>query len=167
MVIGTVGGNSNTSSNSNTAPTSQANTQQNKPTPTAAPAVPTIAFNKLRGNNSVAAEQAQKIQDSFDSTMPGFIKDVYVSCDPQSLGGKSETDYEKSILQGAQINVIVDADTWDATSDSVKKDVVAGLITVIHGNIGVYPSVLVNNGIRNVAEGSWSIWNGQASVTLE
>jgi len=92
---------------------------------------------------------------------------VYVSLDPQDMEGKSEAEYENSVLQDAQINVVVDGDSWDATDDSVKKDFVAGLITAIQGNIGVYPSVTVSDGIRNVATGSWDVWNGQANVNLE
>ncbi len=170
MLISIVNGNatpSSTSSNTNSQSIKSQPTAKQAPD-AAKPVVPTVAFDKNIGNNQVAAKEAQNIQQSFDKTIPGLIKSVYINCDPQDLGGKSEHDYEKSILQAANITITVDADMWsNSMTDSLKKDFVAGLIKTVKTNINVYPSITVSDGFRTVATGNWSVWNGEVSITLK
>jgi hypothetical protein len=129
---------------------------------------PLTVYNKNIGNNRVAAGEAQLILNAFDKSVPGLIKAVYVNLTPQDMGGNSDHDYEKSVLQDADITITVDPDIWaNGMTDSLKKDFVAGLISTVKVNINIYPDITVSDGFRNVAEGAWNIWSGEANITLK
>ncbi len=137
-------------------------TPQASSTPTLTP----IVFDSSKGNNPYAANYAEKILSSFGQKIPGFIKDAYVRLDPEDMAGKSDDDYAKSLTFGT-LSLVVNADSWDGMTDSLKKDFVAGIITVTKSNIRIYPHVTVSDGFRTVAEGSWDLWNGEASIILK
>ncbi len=128
-------------------------------------------FDTKHGNNAFAANQALELAKSGNSN--GIGMDVYIETevptDAQNdylQGGKEATYREKTTI--ARMTVAISGTAWALSPDSSKKDLVASFVNrlkQIYPN--AVPRVTVTNGVRTVAEGSWSIWSEEAKVELK
>lgn len=123
-------------------------------------------FDKNKGNNYIAALYAQKFMDIADKAAPGAVEDIYLELSPEDPKGKTEEAYKQSI-SSAFLTVVVSSSFWDNNTDSAKKDLVAAYTNAVKNNFSGFPHIKISNGIRTVAEGEWSVWNGEAKVTLK
>ncbi len=127
-------------------------------------------FDVKRGNSAFAAQQALEIIKVVKNN--GVGADVYIQADVPTevqneylLGGKETTYREKATI--AKMTLVINNTAWALAPDTSKRDLVASLVNrlrLLYPN--AVPRVEVNNGIRTVAEGSWSVWNGEAKVEL-
>lgn len=130
------------------------------------PVVTYPPFDKNRGNNYVAAKYAQQFMDVADKAAAGAVQDIYLELSPEDPKGKTEDAYKQSI-SSAFLTVVVDPSFWNTTDDSSKKDLVAAYTTAVKNNFSGFPHIKISNGIRTVAEGEWSVFGGEAKVTLK
>lgn len=128
-------------------------------------------FDTKHGNNAFAAQQALDMVKS--ATNNGLGMDVYIETnvpdDAQNdylQGGKEATFREKTT--SAVMTVVISNTAWALSPDSTKQDLVASFVNRLRQ---MYPNgapiVRVTNGIRTVAEGTWSVWNGEPKVDLK
>lgn len=121
-------------------------------------------FDTDHGSDAFASEQAlSTIKTAKDS---GLEMDVFIKAEVPSdvmdsyLKGGNESDI-RSKTKSATLNAVVNNAMWAYTPDSTKKDLVTSLMTRLRQ---IYPNavprVYVSNGIRTVAEGSFSVWSG-------
>lgn len=123
-------------------------------------------YDKNKGNNYIAAKYAQQFMDVADKAAAGFITDTYLELSPEDPRGETEDEYRKSV-SSAFLTIMVDPSYWNTTNDATKKDIVAALTTAVKNSFGGFPHIKVSNGTRTVAEAEWSVWNGEAKVTLK
>lgn len=135
------------------------------PTPTPTP-VPTTVFDTSLGNNYVAAKYAQQFQDIADKIAAGVVQDIYLELVPEDMKGKSEDEYKKNLVS-AFLTVIFSNSFWNSLDDPTRKDLVAAYVNAVKNTFGGFPHVKFSNGVRTVAEGEWSVWNGEPKVTLK
>lgn len=125
-----------------------------------------IAFDKNRGNNWVAAAQAQDFIDVANKAVPGIIKDVFVELMPEDVGNKDIETYKKSVVS-AFIQVKVSSSFWNSFDDGSKKDFTASWVTATKNVFSGFPHIYIKNDVRTVAEGEWSVWSGEPKITLK
>jgi hypothetical protein len=136
------------------------------PTPTTIKTPVDTSFDSSIGNNYVAAKYAKQFQDLADDVASGYVSSVYLELEPSDIKNKSEDDYKQSITS-AFLNIEVDSHYWNTTGEAGQKDLVAACVNAVHNNFSGFPHITVTNGVRTVAIGEWSIWNGEANVTLK
>ncbi len=127
-------------------------------------------FNTKQGNSAFAAQQALEIIKAVKSS--GVGADVYIQADVPAdvqndylLGGKETTYREKATI--AKMTLVINNTAWALASDTSKRDLVASLVNRLKQMYpNAVPRVEVGNGIRTVAEGSWSLWSEEAKVEL-
>jgi hypothetical protein len=138
--------------------------QNATPMPTSTPIA--TSYDSSMGNNYVAAKYAQQFQDVANKAASGFVNSAYLDLEPSDMSNKSESAYKQSIVS-AFLNIEVDSSYWNATGESGQKDLVAAWVNAVHNNFSGLPHVTITNGVRTVATGEWSIWNGEAKITLK
>jgi hypothetical protein len=153
--------------------TTQAPTQAISQIPTASiqkssptPAVTYPPYNKTLGNNYFASLYAQKFMDTANKAAPGAVEDMYLELSPEDPKGKTESAYKQSI-SSAFLTVQVSSSMWDSTSESGKKDLVAAFTNSVKNTFSGFPHIKISNGVRTVAEGEWSVWNGEPKITIK
>lgn len=120
-------------------------------------------FDSKMGNNAEAAATAKGFLSGFKEI---GVTAVTVKLDASqnaedyySLGG--DLKIYRSKVTAATVAVFVKSSTWELAPDGLKKDLVT---TLVDGLQTMYPNtspkVLVTNGIRTVAESSWSSLGG-------
>lgn len=127
-------------------------------------------FDEKRGNSAFAAQQALEIIKVVKNS--GVGADVYIQADVPAdiqndylMGGKETTYREKATI--AKMTLVINNTAWALASDTSKRDLVASLVNRLKQMYpNAVPRVEVGNGIRTVAEGSWSIWSEEAKVEL-
>ena len=131
-------------------------------------------FDPKRGNNYEAASTAQGFINLLKTEMPNLEVDMYLRLtapdkdEKAYKNGGDLTRYRNSVY-AAELFIVMDGQIWDASTDSDKKDLVAGFVNALHTlySNSTTISVKVNNGIRTVAEGNWNLWHGEAEVKLK
>lgn len=125
-------------------------------------------FDKKRGNNAEAASTAEGLIKLLGSQAKGL--DIFVKLEGDEAGfgrGMPLKDYRASV-KDCRMMVVANAAMWAATAAGSQKDLVAQFVNALKK---LYPSclpyVLVNNGARDVAVGSWSAWNKAPDVELK
>lgn len=128
-------------------------------------------FDTKHGNNALAASQALELAKSGKNN--GIGMDVYIETEVPAeaqndyLQGGKETIYRAKTTI-ARMTVVISGTAWALSPDSSKKDLVASFVNRLRQ---IYPNavprVTVTNGVRTVAEGSWSIWGEEAKVELK
>lgn len=130
-------------------------------------------FDTKRGNNAEAASTASGMVSIMNNF--GKVKnvDMYVELSSSkdaendyNNGGDLKTYREKVI--SSNLYVVLDNTLWTYSPESTKKDLVA---TFVKSMINLYPNgsphVKINNGVRDVAIGSWSAWSGEPDIELK
>lgn len=130
-------------------------------------------YNPKRGSNHEAASTAQGFMDLFKMSSPNVGIDMYLKLMAQGSSESAYADggdlntYRKQV-EGAFLTVVISNTYWRLINDSVKKDLTATFVSSLHT---LYPDaaigVTIDNNIRTVAEGSWSLWNGEPKVELK
>lgn len=128
-------------------------------------------FDAKRGTSMFAAEQASqliKLATKFNLPIDVYIDEtVSDELKGRYLQGGKEEDFRKGVSSVA-MTVVISNTTWAYTTDTSKKDFVAMLVNnLLQMYPKAYPHVMVTNGLRTVAEGSWSAWSGEANVELK
>lgn len=129
------------------------------------------SFDAKHGTDAFAAQQALDMVKS--ATNNGLGMDVYIEAKvPDNVmsdylqGGKETTFREKTTT--AIMTVVISNTAWALSPDSTKQDLVASFVNRLKQ---FYPNAVtlvhVTNGIRTVAEGTWSVWNGEPKVDLK
>lgn len=130
-------------------------------------------FDSNRGSNYEAASTAQGFIDIFEMTVPDVGIDMYLNLmtsDDSEVMYKNGGDLGeyRNQVNGAFLTVVINNLFWNLSTDSSKKDIVASWVNSLHI---LYPngvnSVTVKNSVRTVAEGKWSLWNGEPKVELK
>lgn len=131
-------------------------------------------FNSGKGNNYEAASTAQGFISIFKAGIPNVEIDMYIKLtayneDERAYENGGDLTQYRNKVYATQLLVVIDGLAWSGTTDNGKKNLVAGFVNGLHI---LYPnastvSVAINNGIRMVAEGNWSFWNGEAEVKLK
>jgi hypothetical protein len=129
------------------------------------------SFDSKHGTDAFSAQQALDMVKS--ATENGLGMNVYIETKVPDeimkdyLGGGKETTFREKTTS-AIMTVVINNTAWALSPDSTKQDLVASLVSRLKR---LYPNavtiVRVTNGIRTVAEGSWSVWNGEAKVELK
>jgi hypothetical protein len=119
-------------------------------------------FDSKMGNNAEAAATAKGFLSGFKEIgvtavtvkleAPQNAEDYY------SAGGDLKT--YRSKVTAITVAVFVKSSTWELTPDSLKKDFVTTLVGVRTLYPNATPKVIVTNGTRTVAEGSWNSVSG-------
>lgn len=132
------------------------------------------SFNKKRGNNAAAAETAEAITSIL--TLSGIKNDsidLYVEVTAPNEAtkkyeaGGDEKEY-RSAVTTVRLLAVMSNSIWTFSADSTKKDLVTSFIKALKADYpDAIPYVIVNNGVRTVAEGSWSFWSGEVKVDLK
>lgn len=121
------------------------------PTPTPIP-----TYDKNLGNNYISSRESKKFKDVLNSAIGGFVTSSYLELDPAEIT-TSEDQYLQSVAS-IFLRVNVNNMIWNSMNESQQKDVVVSMTSSIRTAIGYgYPHVYVNNGTRDVAEGSLSL----------
>lgn len=128
-------------------------------------------FDDKRGNSLFAAQQAQEIIKAVKSA--GIGADVYIQADvPEAIssdylqGGKESTYREKATI--ARMSIVINSNAWALAPDTSKRDLVASLVNRLKQMFpNAVPRVEVNNGVRAVANGSWSLLNEEPKIELK
>ncbi len=118
-------------------------------------------FDDKRGSNALAAESAQSIIDLMKSDNPDLEFDLYIKTEVEDsalaiyeLGG-DEQEFREAISFVAA-TIVVNNETWTNATESNKKDVATLWAKTIQSE---FPEaggwLIVNNGIREVAEVEW------------
>ena len=114
-------------------------------------------FDDKRGNNAEAASTAEGLLKVLGKQAKNL--DIFVKLQGDEAGfskGMPLSGYRSSV-NDCRMMVVANQLAWAATSEDTKKDLVAQFVNVLKK---LYPSclpyVLVNNGARDVAVGSWS-----------
>jgi len=130
-------------------------------------------FDDKKGNNAEAASTAEGMLTIMKDIGGVEGVDMYVRLDaPTSAeedykNGGDLGEYRKKVTS-SNLMVVISSLTWTYTPESTQKDLVAGWVNALKTIYSEsFPHVTVNNGTRTVAEGSWSVWNGEASVKLK
>jgi hypothetical protein len=130
-------------------------------------------FDEKHGNNFEASDMAKGLITIMKEVGGVENVDMYLRLDASdeaekdfAEGGDLKT-YRNNVRM-ANLMVVIDNMAWSYSSESTKKDLVA---TWVNSLKTIYPEagpfVTVNNGVRNVAEGSWSAWNNDAKIELK
>lgn len=136
-----------------------------KPTNTPTPTPTEYPYDKSLGNNDTAAKFGQLMLDVSNSDSE-VVSSLFVEL-PEKKNKQSEADYQKSIVS-VFVTVIVSPTAWSYSNDADRKDVVAAWVMFTRKAFpGAIPHIYVKNGYRTVAEGSFSVWSGEPSVTLK
>ena len=128
--------------------------------------LPDPEYDKSKGNNWVAAKQAEEMMGIVNKASPGAFTDILLELSPEKVD-KDEDGYKASV-NSAFLSVEVNSAFWRSLDDDSKKDVVASLV-IATGNIfkGAYPHIYVNNGTRRVAEGEYNFFKTEPKITLK
>ncbi len=153
----------------NTQSVAQTQVPSNQP-PTAPPTsvtkITTIPFDKNRGNNAVASTFATKFFETANKAASGTIEDVRLDLEPEDMQGKSETEYKDNITS-AFLTISINQAFWSSLDDDSKKNLVATFTNSLKNTFSGFPHISVTNGIRTVATGEWSVFSGEAKITLK
>jgi len=130
-------------------------------------------YDNSRGNNADAANTANRLLKVLKRTGNTDDIDVFLEL-------TSSDDAEQAFLNGGDLDtyrskvttifftVRMDNSLWDYSLETAQRDLVASFVIGIRN---IYPNslphVTVNNGIRNVATGSWSLFRSEADVELK
>ncbi len=142
------------------------------PTPTPSP-IPTIVptptplptYDKNLGNNYIASRESKKFKDVLNSAIDGFVTSSYLELDPAEITS-TEDQYLQSV-SSIFLKVKVNNLIWNSMNEDQQKDVVVSMTNSIRNAIGSgFPHVYINNGVRDVAEGSYSLF-GEPKVTFK
>ncbi len=135
-------------------------------TPTPIPKPKKSSYDSTRGNNYVAAKYAQQFQDIADRISGGAVVDTYLELFPEDMQGKSEDTYKKDLIS-ENLTVLVTNDFCNSLDHNSRKDLVATYVNSLRNIFSGIPHVYFKNSVRTVAEGGWSMWSGEANVTLK
>lgn len=128
--------------------------------------IPSIAFDKNLGNNWIAAAQAADFLRVGNNAAPGIIKGVFVELVPEDVGNKDIETYKKSVVS-AFVQVKISSSFWNSLDENSMKDFTASWVTATKNVFSAFPHIYIKNEVRTVAEGEWSLWNGEPKVTLK
>jgi len=125
-------------------------------------------FDKKRGNNAEAALSAEGILTLLGAQANKM--DIHITLKGNEEGfkrGLPLNDYRNSV-NVCMMMIVADRVTWAASPKSTQKDLVAQFVNTfrtLYPRCG--PIVTVNNQIRDVAEGSWSVLSGSPKVEIK
>lgn len=119
-------------------------------------------FDSKMGNNAEAAATAKGFLSGFKeigvTAVMVKLEASQNAEDYYSVGGDLKT--YRSKVTAVTVAVFVKNSAWERTPDSLKKDFVATLVGVRTLYPNAIPKIIVTNGTRTVAEGSWSSFSG-------
>ena len=136
-----------------------------KPTATRTPTPTEYPYDKSLGNNATAAKFGQLMMDTSNASST-VVEDIYVEL-PEQKSNQSDAEYKKSIVS-VFCTIVVSTNVWNVSDEGSQKDVVAAWVMFTRKAFpGAYPHITVRNGYRTVATGEYSMWDGEAKVTLK
>lgn len=128
-------------------------------------------FDPNLGNNANAASTANGYIQAAKASGVGLAAYLELTAPDDALqaymGGGEDNDYQVKVSR-ADLTIVINNYTWSVSPDSTKKDLVTSFVTRLKQYYpNAFPAVTVSNGIRTVATGSWSVWDGEPKVELK